>query len=116
MEGVAATICVEGFNFERGKMSDGAIGGAGIVATVRSSRNDDGGAPGLREVGTRVHGSSDLLAHRAKSSGKTRWSTKVSQAESGLGASFDVSQDGNTRFRIFFAISVRAGSPHGREA
>src|SRR5258708_36892544 len=99
MEGVASTVCVEGFNFERGKMSDGAICGAGIVTAVRSSRNDGDGAPGLREVGTRIRRVIGLTCPPCKVDWGDQIVDQASQTESGLAASFEVSQDGNTEMR-----------------
>jgi len=96
-------------------MSDGAIGGAGIVATVRSSVTTDGGARVLREVGTRRPPGHRTYLPPCKVEWDDQMVDQVSQAESGSRSVFDVSQDGKPRFRIFFAISVRAGSAHGEK-
>src|SRR6266851_796096 len=102
MESVAATVCVEGLNFERGKMSDVAVCAAGVVTTIRSGRDDGVGASGLREIGTRIHWISGITCPSCKVDWDYQMVDEVSQPESGLGMSFDVSQDRNTEITYLF--------------
>ena len=84
MEGIAATVCIEGVNFERGKMSDRAVCSTCIVTTIRSSCNDRSGAPGLREVGARIQRVDGITCPLCKVAWDDQMVDEISQEESGL--------------------------------
>jgi hypothetical protein len=84
MEGVAATVCIEGVNFECGKMGDRAVCITCIVTTIRSSCNDRRSAPGLREVGARIQRVSGITCPSCKIAWDNQMVDEVSQQESRL--------------------------------
>jgi hypothetical protein len=110
MKSISATVCMEGSNFERGKMNDGAAFGTRIVAAVRSSSNYGAGAPGPCKVGTRVSRAYGITYQRCKVDWEDQMVDEASQLASGLRTAFDVSHDRNTKTPYFFAISVKPGS------
>src|SRR5260221_10928458 len=97
MESVAATVGIIGLNVECGKMRDGAVSIAGIVATIRSSRNDGARALGLREIGTCISGANRIACPACKVVWDDQMIDEFSQPEGGLGMTFDVSQDRDTQ-------------------
>jgi hypothetical protein len=102
MEGVAATVCIEGLNFECGKMSDRAACASGVITTVRSSRNDRSGSASLREVRTRICRINGITCPPRKVEWDYQVVDEVSQEESGLGMAFYVSQDRDTENAYLF--------------